>query len=179
MRAFGSQCLVAMTALLGACNAEIGSSGEEDAGGSGNAAAATASAEGKAEDGKFSIKAPGIDLKLDIPDALAERAEVQGDSNILYPGAKLGGMHVEGGTGGGNGGAVELRFASADAPDKIAAWYRDAARAADFAINSASREGAGLLLSGKQAGKGDSFSVRLMPAVGGGTDGRLLLGDGG
>jgi hypothetical protein len=177
MRALVAAGLAAGAALLGGCNAQIGTGGGEEGGS--KAAAAASSAAGKAEDGKFSIKAPGVDLKFDIPDALAERAEIQGNSDILYPGAKLGGMHVEGGTDGGKGGGVELRFASTDAPDKVAAWYRDAARAADFAIISERKEGTGILLSGKQAGKSDSFAVRLTPAGGGGTDGRLLLGDGG
>jgi hypothetical protein len=71
-----------------------------------------------------------------------------------------------------------MRFRSADAPQKIGAWYRDPARKNGFQIQSARQEGEALLLSGTQKGDGDAFAVRLSPAPGGGTDGRLTLSDG-
>ena len=68
------------------------------------------------------------------------------DSGLIYPGSTFSGIHVEGGRDErpSRDGEVELRFTSADAPDLVARWYRDPARAADFTVASAGREGAGL-----------------------------------
>jgi hypothetical protein len=168
-------------AALAACEAKIGPSA--DKGGEPAKAAAPVSAEGKAEEGQFSIKAPGFDLKLDIPDAVAANSQLDSDSKIFYPGASLSGMHVEagqrsGGAANGEGnGAVELRFTTADAPDKVAAWYRDPARRSGFTIASDTRDGEAFIIAGKQVEGDEDFTVRLAPRSGGGTDGRLLLTD--
>ena len=66
-------------------------------------AAVEAAAAGKAEQGRFSIKGPGFDLKIDMPEGMANQSE--GDNELLYPGAKLSGMHVEAAEGAGNGAA--------------------------------------------------------------------------
>jgi hypothetical protein len=171
-------------AALAACEAKIGPSADKGGdGGEPANAAAPVSAEGKAEEGSFSIKAPGFDLKVDIPDAMAANAELDSDSKIFYPGASLSGMHVEagqrsGGAGNGEGnGAVELRFTTADAPDKVAGWYRDPARRSGFTIASDTRDGDAFVIAGKQVEGDEDFTVRLAPRSGGGTDGRLLLTD--
>ncbi|MFC7498932.1 hypothetical protein ACFQRC_06830 [Enterovirga sp. GCM10030262] len=167
--------------LLAACEAKIGKEDAAAPTADADGAREEISAEGKAEEGQFSINAPGFDLKFDIPDGLAERAEVESDSDILYPGSSLSGLHIEAGerSDGRDRGAVELRFASADAPDKIAAWYRDPARAAVLTIASAGREGDDTVIRGTQKEDGDPFTVRLSPASGGGTDGRLVFSDAG
>ena len=90
--------ILAPLALLAACEARIGKDEQPGAAAEGNQSAAV-SAEGKAEEGQFSIKAPGLDLKLNIPDAIQQRATIDSDSEILYPGATLAGMHVEAGGG--------------------------------------------------------------------------------
>lgn len=133
---------------------------------------------GKAEAGTLSIDAPGFDMKLKIPESI--RSEIGGDNDIIYPGATVGGMHLAANadTGGGSG-SVELRFTSADAVEKVAAWYRDPARAAELAVASAKREGAAVVIAGTTAGgrEADPFSLRLTPAPGGGTEGVLTLSD--
>lgn len=170
--------ILAAIALLAGCEAKIGKDADQ------GAAAAPAnqtqvSAEGKAEAGQFSIKAPGLDLKLDIPDALQKRAAIDSDSEILYPGATLAGMHVEAGSekGGRNESAVELRFTAGDAPAKVADWYRDPARKSGFAVTSVKQQGAGYVIAGTETGDGDPFTVHLDAALGGGTEGRLILRD--
>lgn len=164
---------LASIALLAACEAKIGKSGDNEAAAAANGSAEV-SADGKAEEGQFSLKAPGIDLKIDIPKGLAEDANLESDGEILYPGSKLSGMHVEGGD---QKGAVELRFTSVDPPDRIAAWYRDPARADQLSIGSASKQGAAYTIVGVQKSDQDPFTVRLNPASGGGTDGRLVLAE--
>ena len=156
--------------LLSACEARIGREGED-----GNQTAGT-SADGKSEEGTFSIDAPGFAMEIDIPKAIADNAEIDSDSGILYPGSELSGMHIQASEGG-NSGSVELRFTSVDAPDKVAAWYRDPARAADFTVASAAREGDAIVISGADKKGGDPFTLRLIAGEGGGTDGRLSLSD--
>ena len=167
----------ALLALLGGCEARIGEDeAEANGAAAANVSAASVSAEGKAEEGRLSVNAPGFDLKLDIPTGIGNNADFDSDSELVYPGAKLSGMHIEAaGKGGGNDSAVEMRFASADAPAKVAAWYRDPARAGDFALGSARQEGEGWAMSGTAKESGDPFSLRLAPRAGGGTDGRLVL----
>jgi hypothetical protein len=165
-------------ALLAACDAKIGKDEGESQGATEGAGPA---AEGKAEEGRLSIKGPGFDLKIAIPKGAADRAEVDSDSGLLYPGAALSGMHIEAGGSHASGkkkSGVELRFTSADTPDKLVAWYRDPARAGDFSVSSAAREGPSFVISGNQKSDGDGFKVRLSPGNGGGTEGRLTLNEG-
>ena len=168
--------LLAGIVLLTACEGRIGESGET--GSTEVRASETASsASSKSEEGKLSIKAPGFDMKINIPEGLADQTDT--DSELIYPGASLGGMHIEAGseTAGKRNSGVELRFTSSDPIDKVAAWYRDPARAGGFSTASTSREGEAIVVSGTQKSDGDPFNLRLSPAPAGGTEGRLTLTD--
>ncbi len=156
--------------LLGGCEAKVGPSAD-NASADGNA---QVSAEGKSEDGKVRIDTPGFDLTINIPKEAMRTGRADSDSGPLYPGASIGGVHVAGGAEGGEG-EVELRFTSPDAPEKVAAWYRDPARADRFSLTADGREGNGFVLAGTEKDGGDHFKVRLAPASGGGTDGRLMV----
>lgn len=161
-------CLLAAL-LLAACEAKVGMDDQ-----SGTAA----SAAGKAESGTLSIDTPGFDMKLKIPEAI--RAEIGGDNDVIYPGSTLGGLHVAAqADGGGGNGSVEMRFTSPDAVDKVAAWYRDPARAADLKVASAGRQGEAVVMNGvtvDRDGGGGPFTLRLRPNAGG-TEGVLTLSD--
>jgi len=158
--------LLASLALLAACEAKLG--------GDDPAAGGNVTAEGKSANDMVSIKAPGVDIKVNIPEAMKDEISSEGDT--LYPGSTVEGMHIEAGGGGEKNGAVELRFASADAPDKVAAWYRDPARA-DIAIDREAREGTGFVFNGHQKDDNSPFKLRLSPRAGGGTDGVLSIQD--
>jgi hypothetical protein len=141
-----------------------------------------ASAENKAEEGEVSINAPGVQMKINIPEGLRHETSIHDDSGLVYPGSTMSGMHIEGGREGERGksdGEVELRFASTDGPDVVAHWYQDPARARDFTIASAGREGAGYVFAGTKKDGDGRFRIHLAPRQGGGTDGRILLSDGG
>lgn len=160
--------LAAAALALGACEARFGN----DALPTGNG-----SAENKAAEGEVSINAPGFQMKINIPEGIRREANINDDSGIIYPGSIVGGVHVEGGRERGKSdGEVELRFTSADAPDRVAAWYRDPARATDFTIAAATREGDAHVFAGTTKDSG-RFRVRLAPRGGGGTEGRALLAE--
>lgn len=173
MHKLASISLIATLALSAACEAKLGK--EADAADSGSAAnAGASSAEGKAEENTFSMKMPGVDIKVAIPESVRANATFDGDSDIIYPGARFNGLHVQGEKeGAGRHGGVEIRFASTDPAEKIAAWYRDPARK-DFSVASANQEGNGFKIAGKQK-DGDAITVHLAPKPGGGTDGRLVI----
>ena len=160
--------LAAAAVLTGGCEAKIGN----DAGPAGDANG-QASAEGRAEEGQVAIKAPGLDLSVSIPMEVTGQGDVEG--KLLYPGAAPTGVYIAGGEGG--NGEVEIRFRSGDAPEKVAAWYRDPARAADFELQSSGQEGSDFVASGTQKEDGQSFRLRLAPHAEGGTDGRLVIRD--
>ena len=163
-----------VAALLTACEARIGK--EDEPASDTNGAAMAVSAEGKAAEGQFSIDAPGFDLKFDIPEGMTENADIDSDSDVLYPGARLTGMHIQAEEGTGRD-SVELRFASSAAPQAIAAWYRDPARAETLAVTSVRQDGSGLVVEGTETDDGDPFTLRLNAGEAGGTDGRLILSD--
>lgn len=159
----------AAAVLLCACEMKINRDGKDEA--SGNEAAPAV-----ARDGEISINTPGFDMKLDIPESL--RSDISGDSDIVYPGSKIGGLNVTAREDNGQGmGRVIMRFTSPDAPNKVAGWYRDPARAATFTGVSVRQEGTGYRISGTDKDGGDPFDLSLTPAAGGGTQAQLTLQD--
>jgi len=136
---------------------------------------------GQARDGDVTVNAPGLQLSVNLPEPFRREAHLDpGDNNhLVYPGSQLGGVAVQAGDGeSGNAGAshVELRFSSADAPDRVAAWYADPARRAHFTVSGTRRDGASTIVEGNDK-SGARFRVTLGPAAGGHTEGRLLIID--
>jgi hypothetical protein len=169
-------------AVAGACSLPSGESERQEAAkaeAAERAAAANgkAGAEGKAEEGRLSIKAPGLDIAFTAPEQLRGRARANSDNEVLPPGAQVSGLHVQGDGGDRTQGrdSVELRFTSTQPPEQVAGWYRDPARREHFTISEARREGEAVVLAGTHA-DGAPISVRLSPRDGG-TDGRLVLVD--
>jgi len=160
---------LACALLLCACEAKIGRERQ------GNSADEPVSAEGKAEEGKVSIKAPGFDLKFTLPKGMAGEARAERDSKLLYPGSVLRGMAIVAGPGDGKGSEVEIGFSTPHSVDEVAAWYRDPARAEGFRVERATKEGNGWTVTGVQKRDKHRFKLRLGPRPGGGTDGRLTV----
>lgn len=156
-----------MLALAG-CDARFGN----------DAAQPTGSAEGRSQEGQVSISTNGFEMKINIPEGLRREADIRDDSGVLYPNSRMSGIHVEGGERAGAGrDEVEIRFTTADAPETVQSWYRDPARAADFTVASAGREGNGFVITGTRKREGGSFHIHLAARAGGGTDGRAVLTD--
>lgn len=159
----------AATLLLIGCEARVGKEADSND-------EKVASAESKSDKGSFSIDVPGFEMKLDIPEGWAENATVDSDSDIIPPGAKMKGVHVQAGRARGEDG-VELRFTASDAPAKIAEWYRDDARTDKLTIASVAEQDGVFTVTGTDKDDGDPFTVQLNRAAEGGTDGRLTIRD--
>lgn len=138
---------------------------------------AEVSAEGKAEEGKISLKMPGVDMTISLPKGVADEARAERDSKLLYPGAILRGMAIAAGPGSDKSGdsEVEIRFSSTDPVDKVADWYRHRDRADGFRLERAAKEGDSWVVTGVQKRDRHGFRLRLSPRDGGGTDGRLAV----
>jgi len=128
------------------------------------AANRNAVAEGKAENGQLTVRAQGVDLKIDLPPPLRRMAGDDGNRAFVYPRA-AGGARAEGGV---------IAFHSDDALETVARWYRDPARAARFSVTTDERQGPAIVIAGT-ARNGDGLAVRLAPGAGGGTDGRVVV----
>lgn len=163
--------LAAIAALaLTACEAKFGNDASPNAG--------NGSAEGKAEEGRLSISAPGFEMKINIPESIRREAGINDDSGVIYPNSRFSGIHVEGGSDDArNDGEVELRFASDDPPATVVRWYRDPARATDFTVSSAAREDEAVVIAGTTTDNDGEFRAHLSARAGGGTDGRVVLAD--
>jgi hypothetical protein len=163
--------LIAILAALGltACDVETRKHSDSDGG---NASEGNVSAEGRAEENMVTIEAPGVDIKVKIPEGVRNRAEVDSDSDLLYPGSTMGGVHIQAGND--DKGAVEIRFSNPASPEKVAAWYRETARTG-FKIDSETREGDGTVFNGHETDDNSRFKLRLSPKAGGGTDGVLSV----
>ncbi|HEX8263498.1 MAG TPA: hypothetical protein VF547_11545 [Allosphingosinicella sp.] len=172
MHRLNLRAALAVGLLLGACQAKVDPE-EADKG----SAEPRASAEGKAEEGKISVKAPGFDLKFTLPKGMVGEARAERDSKLLYPGAVLRGMAIAAGQDTGKGGdsEVEIRFSTPDPLDEVVAWYREPARAEGFRLERAVKDGDGWMVTGVQKRDGHPFKLRLAPRPGGGTDGRLMV----
>lgn len=161
---------LAATALLCACT---GSGDDDDNLLAGNQ---QVSAEGKAKDGLISVKAPGVDISISVPKELTGEAKAGKDSKVLYPGASFGGIAIAAGEKNSQSGDtdVEVHFRTADAPEKVASWYRDPARDG-FRLTGEAKEGNELVFTGIQSGDKHPFKVTFGPGAAGGTEGRLRV----
>jgi hypothetical protein len=160
----------AAASLLCACDSKVREADHKATGGD-------VSAEGKAEEGKISLKMPGVDMTLTLPKGVADEARAERDSKLLYPGSILRGMAIAAGPGSERSGEseVEIRFSTPDPVDTVAAWYRDPARAAGFRLGRAAKEGDSWLVTGVQKRDKHDFKLRLSPRPGEGTNGRLTI----
>ena len=164
--------VAAAVLLLAACEARIGNDAPP--------VGENATAAGRAEEGRLTVEAPGFNMAIDIPEAVHARAEIDERAGLVYPGSEFSGMHIQGGRedeAGGHDGQVELRFTHADPPDRVAAWYRDPARAEDLTVDSATRRGDAIVIAGTVKSDNERFTVTIAPRAGGGSDTRLVLAD--
>tara|TARA_R110002126_G_scaffold76907_7_gene191936 strand:- start:9057 stop:9587 length:531 start_codon:yes stop_codon:yes gene_type:complete len=108
---------------------------------------------GDEEDNKFSIKADGFSMDVDLPSITLDSDDFDMNNVDLYPGSQITGFNIEDEKG--EGGNVKIGFKSPASADKLADWYAKQLSGKDFEI---SRDGTSL--SGK-TDEGDPFSLTL------------------
>jgi hypothetical protein len=165
--------VAAAALLLGACEARVG--GNEGEPIPENAAIPE---NAQAVEGQIAFKGAGVEFKLPVPEMGNEARADDGDG-LVYSGATITGLNIDATAADGkDGGAVvSMRFTSGDAPEKVAAWYRDPARAAQFSLTPETAKGTGHRLEGSTRDEGESFRLDLAAKAGGGTDASLAIRD--
>lgn len=115
----------------------------------------------------LSIDAPGLKASLSLPNVSLPGSHSDIDGMKLYPGTEITGMAV---AGAGETGGVTMRYAAPADPQKVLAFYRDAAPKAGFKLGV--RAG-----NAVHATKGARTSVAItaMPAPNGGSAGTISV----
>lgn len=120
---------------------------------------------GAGKDSKFSIKADGFSMEVDLPSITIDSDDFDMNDVDLYPGSQVTSFDVQDVDG--NGGKVRISFKAPQAADKLADWYEEKLTGNDFKVV---RDGT--KLSGKTA-EGDPFSLGLTALSGDETRGVL------
>ena len=108
---------------------------------------------GGEEDSKFSIKADGFSMDVDLPSITLDSDDFDMNNVDLYPGSQITSFDIEDAKG--EGGKVQIGFKAPASTDKLADWYAGQLSGKDFEV---ARDGT--KLSGK-TDKGDPFSLTL------------------
>ena len=108
---------------------------------------------GGGDDSKFSIKADGFSMEVDLPSITLDSDDFDMNNVDLYPGSQITSFDIEDAKG--EGGKVQISFKAPTSVDKLADWYATQLTGKDFAV---ARDGSNL--SGK-TNEGDAFSLAL------------------
>lgn len=108
---------------------------------------------GGKEDSKFSIKADGFSMEVDLPSITLDSEDFDMNNVDLYPGSQITGFDIEDAKG--EGGKVQISFKAPAGADKLADWYAKQMSGKEFEVT---RDGANL--SGK-TDQGDPFVLAL------------------
>lgn len=120
---------------------------------------------GGGEDSKFSIKADGFSMEVDLPSITLDSDDFDMNDVDLYPGSHVTSFAVQ--DKGGQGGKVKIGFKAPLAAQKLADWYETQLTGNYFEV---ARDGTNL--SGKTE-EGDPFSLTLTELSGDETKGVL------
>lgn len=108
---------------------------------------------GGGEDSKFSIKADGFSMEVDLPNITLDSDDFDMNDVDLYPGSRVTSFDIQDKDG--QGGKVKISFKAPADVEKLASWYETRLTANDFEV---ARDGTNL--TGKTE-DGDPFSLVL------------------
>jgi hypothetical protein len=108
---------------------------------------------GGGDDSKFSIKADGFSMEVDLPSITLDSEDFDMNNVDLYPGSQITSFDIEDAKG--EGGKVQISFKAPASADKLADWYAGQLSGKNFQV---ARDGTNL--SGK-TDEGDPFSLAL------------------
>jgi hypothetical protein len=117
--------------------------------------------------GEVAIKSEGFSASVDLPQFKLDSGNFDIGGVKLYPGSKISGVNVNADSGEGSG-KVDVSFTAPAAPDKVAAYFKDAFR--EKGVTTAQT---GTSIAGTMA-DGDAFSIALTPD-GDGTKGKINI----
>lgn len=120
---------------------------------------------GDGEDSKFSIKADGFSMEVDLPDITLDSDDFDMNDVDLYPGSHVTSFDIQDVDG--SSGKVRISFKAPVGADKLADWYETQLTGNDFEVV---RDGTNL--SGKTSDR-DPFSLALTEMSGNETKGVL------
>ncbi|ATW02260.1 hypothetical protein [Sphingorhabdus sp. YGSMI21] len=120
---------------------------------------------GDGEDSKFSIKADGFSMEIDLPSITLDSDDFDMNDVDLYPGSQVTSFDIEDKDG--QGGKVRIGFKAPIDVDGLADWYEKQLTDNDFKVT---REGTSL--SG-ETDEGDPFALALSGLSGNETKGVL------
>lgn len=124
---------------------------------------------GDGDDSRFSIKADGFSMEVDLPDITLDSDDFDMNDVDLYPGSQVTSFDIADKDG--KGGEVRISFKSPAGVEKLADWYEAQLTGNDFKV---ARDGTSL--SGETA-EGDPFSLALTELSGTETKGILLFSE--
>ncbi len=135
-----------------------------------NGNSSSASSSSSTSDGKFSLKADGVDINIDLPQSLLKKSQ---QSDDLYPGSKILGVDINSESKNNNGSSdskavVYLKFFAPDEPQKVAQYFAD-----KFKDEGGSASLSGTSVSGKTK-DGQDYKLTL-DADGNGSRGLLKI----
>ena len=113
---------------------------------------------------KLSLDLAGLKGQIDVPDVNIQPDTTEIGGIKLYPGTKIQNIDVRGGGAGRDG--VSMRFASADAPQRLIEYYIREATDAGYTVNATSAAGGAQLVSATRADK-DSVRFAINEQAGG------------
>lgn len=111
---------------------------------------------GEGEDGKFSIKADGFSLDVDLPEITMDSDDFDLNNVALYPGSKITNFNIEDQKG--EGGKVTVSFVAPTGIDSLSEWFQTKMTEEEFEV---AKDGSNL--SGT-TDEGDPFSLELTEA---------------
>jgi len=171
--------LVPPLALLAACQARTGpqrDGADKDAAAGKPAITASIGDGANAATGKdgVSIDTPVFSARVKLPLIDLDSGHVDLDGMKLYPGSRVTGVDMDS-AGDSHKGRVEIAFTSPDAPDRLLAYYRQAARDDGFAVSApGTGPGGETVLDGARDAGAKGFHLVIGPD-GAGTKGSILL----
>ena len=158
--------------LLGGC----GPKGKDDARDGDRSVRVDAGGNVSISDGDgLSIETPGFGGKLGIKGMKLGGEDMEIDGMKLYPGTALSAIDVVDKAGPDNG-LVEMRFTGPGTPDRMAAYYADAGKAAGFRDIAVKRAGGGATFAAVKEDD-DRVTIEIVPAAGG-SAGTIRIQDG-
>ncbi|MEL6875688.1 MAG: hypothetical protein AAGM33_09440 [Pseudomonadota bacterium] len=158
--------LAAAPLLLTACSASGSADGDtaED-----NSDTGSITIGGEGDDSKFSIRAEGFSMDVDLPTVSIDSDDFDLNNVRLYPGSKVTGMKIEDVDG--EGGQVILDFTAPAGTDELLPWFEEKMTEERFTV-----EKDGTTLSGT-TDDGDPFELSLTETSADETSGQLKFSE--